>query len=119
MEKIKLANDPCACGDVGLELDTPPPTHLQVLAEIQETGYSGTELGDWGFMPTEPAALRSIVDKHTLDMVGAFVPVALADASAHAKGISTALRVARLLVEAGYSDAFIVLADENGTNPNR
>lgn len=119
MDKIKIANAPCSWGALEFDLDTPPPTHLQVLAEIQETGYSGTELGDWGFMPTEPAALRSIVDKHTLDMVGAFVPVALADASAHAKGISTALRVARLLVEAGYPDAFIVLADDNGTNPNR
>ena len=24
------------------------------------TGYAGTELGDWGFMPTDPDELRSV-----------------------------------------------------------
>ena len=27
----------------------------RVLAEMEATGYAGTELGDWGFMPTDPA----------------------------------------------------------------
>ena len=44
-----------------LEFDLPGEAlgYAQVLNEIQETGYAGTELGDWGFMPTEPAALRA------------------------------------------------------------
>ena len=29
-----------------------------MLDEIAATGYTGTELGDWGFMPTDPAALH-------------------------------------------------------------
>ena len=36
------------------------PRHLRtVLDEIRDTGYAGTELGDWGFMPTEPARLQA------------------------------------------------------------
>ena len=31
----------------------------QVLNEMAETGYTGTELGDWGFMPTDPDALAA------------------------------------------------------------
>ena len=31
----------------------------QVLDEMAAAGYAGTELGDWGFLPTDPAALRA------------------------------------------------------------
>ncbi|HBE26116.1 MAG TPA: xylose isomerase, partial [Ktedonobacter sp.] len=49
----------------------------QMLDELRDTGYVGTELGDWGFMPTEPAALKEELQRRKLAMVGAFVPVAL------------------------------------------
>ena len=39
-------------------------------------GYAGTELGDWGFLPTAPAALAADVRTRNLALVGAFVPVA-------------------------------------------
>ena len=58
----------------------------QVLNEMAETGYVGTELGDWGFMPTDPDALAAELTKRGLTMLGAFVPVALKDpASARAR----------------------------------
>ena len=41
-------------------------------------GYAGTELGDWGFLPTEPRALAADVGAARWRWSAAFVPVALA-----------------------------------------
>jgi len=49
-------------------------------------------------------------------MLGAFVPVALKDASRHAAGIEAAVRTARLVAAVGREPApFLVLADNNGS----
>ncbi|MCL7986370.1 TIM barrel protein [Sphingobacterium sp. lm-10] len=119
MEKIRIANAPCSWGVLEFDFEAKEPEYEQVLREIQETGYIGTELGDWGFMPTDPNALRAAINAHELELVGAFVPVALAVADAHEPGKNAALRVAKLLKEAGYDDAFIVLADDNGSVTER
>lgn len=119
MEGIKVANAPCSWGALEFDLEAAAPDHLQVLREIRETGYAGTELGDWGFMPTEPAALKEVVSRFQLDLVGAFVPVPLVQKEAHQRGVASALRVAGLMADADYTDAFIVLADDNGTVPLR
>src|SRR5512133_2666913 len=111
---IKIANAPCSWGVLEFELAGKAAGYEQVLDEIRETGYEGSELGDWGFMPTDPAELKKELDKRSLNMVGAFVPVFLKDKSQHSSGIENAVRTARLMAEAGYKDAFIVLADNNG-----
>ncbi|MCU7549435.1 TIM barrel protein [Chitinophagaceae bacterium LB-8] len=112
---MKIANAPCSWGVLEFELDGPALGYEQVLNEIAETGYKGTELGDWGFMPTEPKALRTEIGKRGLCLLGAFVPVSLSQEKEHDQGIMEALKVAGLMYEAGYKDAFIVLADNNGT----
>ena len=119
MNDIKIANAPCSWGALEFDLDATAPDHLQVLREIAETGYVGTELGDWGFMPTDAAQLREVIDRFGLELIGAFVPVALANGQSHQQGVENALRVARLMAQAGYPDAFIVLADDNGSVPER
>jgi inosose dehydratase len=118
---IRIANAPCSWGalEFDLEQKSEPIGFEQVLNEIQETGYAGTELGDWGFMPTQPHLLHQEIKARNLELLGAFVPVALADASQHQAGIETALRVAELMHNAGYTDAFIVLADDNASVPIR
>ena len=113
--KIKIANAPCSWGALEFELEGKSLGYGQVLDEIAETGYTGTELGDWGFMPTDPGKLRDEIAKRDLQLLGAFVPVALAKPSAHQGGITKALKVAGLMHDAGYEDGFIVLADENGS----
>jgi inosose dehydratase len=95
-----------------------------VLDEIAETGYAGTELGDWGFLPTAPAHLKSELDRRGLAMTGAFVPVRLTDPEALQPGIEQAVRTARLLaaVTPGGNrnqGPFIVVADDNATDPLR
>jgi inosose dehydratase len=117
--EIKIANAPCSWGVLEFELEGKSAGYQQVLDEIAETGYAGTELGDWGFMPTNPQELNKEIANRKLDLLGAFVPVALANEAAHEEGVQKALDVAELMSNAGYKDAFIVLADDNGTVKKR
>ena len=117
--KIQIANAPCSWGALEFELEGKALGFEQVLDEMQETGYAGTELGDWGFMPTDPVALRQELDKRQLALLGAFVPVALKNVDSHEAGKQKALATAELMKMAGFPNAFIVLADENGTVPYR
>jgi inosose dehydratase len=116
---IKVANAPCSWGVLEFELEGEAAGYTQVLNEMVETGYEGTELGDWGFMPTDPALLRNEIHSRGLTLLGAFVPVMLKDPNAHAPGIEVAVRTARLLAEAEGDLPFIVLADDNGKIPER
>lgn len=76
-------------------------------------------MGDWGFMPTDPAALRREVRARGLELLGAFVPVAFAQEQAHAEGEERAVKTARLLAEAVGAHPFIMLADDNGRDAAR
>ncbi len=116
---IKIANAPCSWGALEFELEGKSLGYQQVLSEMVETGYEGTELGDWGFMPTNPEKLEQVLNGKKLQLLGAFVPVALSKEEAHDAGIELALKTAELMFTAGYKDAFIVLADENGSVEER
>ncbi len=123
MYNFRIANAPCSWGMLEFEgLAGEAIGYRQMLDELCETGYTGTELGDWGFMPTEPAALRAELEQRGLAMVGAFVPVALKHAHAHADGAASAVKTARLLAAVaapGGVSPLIVLADANGSDPAR
>ena len=116
---IRLANAPCSWGILEFDRTTTPATYEQVVDEISATGYAGTELGDWGFMPTDPRVLRNELTRRQLQLVAAFVPIALAETASHDEGVARALRTAALLRDAAGPDAFIVLSDDNGRNPTR
>jgi inosose dehydratase len=118
-EPIQLANAPCSWGVLEFNLEGEPIGYAQMLDELAATGYRGTELGDYGFMPTDPAVLRAELQARDLQLLGAFVPVALAEASAHGPGVQDALRTARLLCGASDGAPFIVLADANGIDEER
>jgi inosose dehydratase len=124
MTAMRIANAPCSWGSLefeGLQGEAIP--YGQMLDELRETGYTGSELGDWGYMPTDPVLLRSELERREVAMVGAFVPVALKFAEAHARGETQALRIARLLAGAsgatGEQGPLLILADENGADPLR
>jgi inosose dehydratase len=116
---IQIANAPCSWGVLEFDLEGEAAGYAQVLDEIAATGYAGTELGDWGFMPTDPLALREAIHARGLTLLGAFVPVRLKDPAAHAAGVEVAVRTARLLAGAEGGVPFIVLADDNGKVPDR
>jgi inosose dehydratase len=56
----------------------------QMLDELVENGYTGTELGDWGYMPTDPARLRAELAKRNVVMIWC-VRASLSKASARAR----------------------------------
>lgn len=116
---MKIANAPCSWGILEFDLQGKSPGYTQVLDEMHAIGYGGTELGDWGFMPTDPVQLRDELVARELTLLGAFVPVALANAETHDAGEETALQHARLLAEVAGDTPFIVLADDNGTVEQR
>ena len=117
---MRIANAPCSWGVLEFDNTERSAPFGRVLDEIASTGYVGTELGDWGFMPTNPVTLADELARRRLDMLGAFVPVALADASTHQAGVEVAVKTARLLKESAKSyRPVIVLADDSGTVPNR
>jgi len=117
---MQIANAPCSWGILEFEETAERSSaYSKVLDEIAATGYSGTELGDWGFMPTDPHELRAELDRRKLAMLGAFVPIKLASEPAHGPGIDTAVRTAKLLAATGGASPVLVLADDSGTDPNR
>jgi inosose dehydratase len=116
---MPVANAPCSWGVLEFDLPGKALGYAQVLDEIRATGYAGTEFGDWGFMPTEPAALRRELAARNLAMVGAFVPVAFVDKRTHVPGAEVAVRTAKLLAAVEGKSPFIVLADDNGKNSAR
>ena len=116
---IRVANAPCSWGVLEFSGSAEPAGYDTVLDEIRATGYEGTELGDWGFMPTDPKRLRDELAARQLQLLGAFVPIAFADPNAHQAGAATAIRTAALMRDAGAKSAFIVLSDNNGSVPER
>jgi inosose dehydratase len=112
---IRIANAPCSWGALEFDLAAPAPGYAEVLDEMAATGYAGTELGDFGFMPTDPGRLRGELTRRGLALLAAFVPVALADPAEQAAGAEAAVRTARLLAAASDARPLIVLADDNGS----
>jgi inosose dehydratase len=81
-----------------------------VLDEMVEAGYTGTELGPYGFLPTDSATLIRELGSRGLELVAAFVPLPLARPAAHEAGLREAIKVIDLLAQSGAR--IVVLADE-------
>ncbi len=116
--RFRVANAPCSWGVLEFDGMAAPSDATKVLDEIAASGFGGTELGDWGFLPTSPDALANELGGRGLSLVGGFVPVALARPQEVDAGVQSALQTARLM--AGVcADAVVVLADDNGSDPQR
>jgi inosose dehydratase len=115
---IQIANAPCSWGVIE-NIEGERTTYVQVLDEIQATGYAGTELGDWGFMPTDPARLVAELAARHLQLLGSWVNVYLHDASRHAASIADCVRTAKLLAAVGGAKALIVLGNDAYGDPFR
>jgi inosose dehydratase len=121
MSEIKVGNAPCSWGTLEFEgLDTNPIGYKQMLDELIETGYTATELGDWGFMPTDPKALQQEIESRHLTQLGAYVQTAFKHPEAHAAGREETLKIARLLAASSPKHKpYIILADDNAGYPIR
>jgi inosose dehydratase len=109
---MKIATAPVSWGIMEAEGWSGIQTYGKVLDEMSQAGYVGTELGPYGFLPTDPSHLSAELSSRGLKLVSAFVPVHLAERARHKSDFDEALKVAKLLSSAGAS--LIVLADEMG-----
>lgn len=109
---IKVGTAPVSWGIMEAEGWNGHQAYATVLDEMAKAGYEGTELGPYGFLPTEPERLIAELSSRGLRLVSAFVPVHLAEAQRHETDFHEAIKVARLLAQAG--SRLIVLADEMG-----
>ncbi len=121
MKQLLVGNAPCSWGLMENQDQSKAIKYTQMLDELVETGYTGTELGDWGFMPTDPASLSAELKRqNNVVMLGAFVPVALKWEQAHNDGRERAVKTAKLISAVATAQApFLVLSDDNGTDPVR
>lgn len=94
-------------------LDYPGPSWNQsyetMLDEMVQAGYTGTELGPYGFFPTDAAVLRPQLEERKLKLLGSFVPVTLGDPASAAVAVEQIRKVGDLLSE--LKAPFLVLAD--------
>ncbi|MBI4671015.1 MAG: TIM barrel protein [Chloroflexi bacterium] len=115
---IQIANAPCSWGVIE-NIEGERTTYVKVLDEMQATGYAGTELGDWGFMPTDPVRLADELRARQLKLLGSWVSVFLHDAARHQDGIADCVRTAKLLAAVGGANAVIVLGNDPYGDPRR
>jgi inosose dehydratase len=115
---IRVANAPCSWGVIE-NVEGQRGGYARVLDEMQEAGYAGTELGDWGFMPTDPCALRRELESRNLKLLASWVTVHLHEPSRLAENEADVLRTARQLAEVGGPDNLVVLGNDPYTDPVR
>lgn len=115
---IRVANAPCSWGVIE-NVSGERGGYASVLDEMQATGYAGTELGDWGFMPTNPQELRHELQSRQLALLASWVTVHLHDPQRYAQNEAETLRTARQLAEVGGPDNFVVLGNDPYTDPVR
>jgi inosose dehydratase len=84
-------------------------SYSEVLDEMAQAGYEGTELGPYGFLPTEPEELKAELSARSLQLVSAFVPIPLAAPERYETSFQETLTAAELLARSGAR--LIVLAD--------
>lgn len=116
--QIPVGNAPCSWGVIE-NVEGERGGYARVLDEMHETGFAGTELGDWGFMPTDSAVLRQELAARNLKLLASWVSVYLHDPDRHAASEADAVRTARLLAEVGGPDNLIVLGNDPYGDPMR
>jgi inosose dehydratase len=121
MRELLVGNAPCSWGTLEHQDQSQSIPFNQMLDELVETGYTGTELGDWGYMPTDATRLsEELAKRNNVVMLGAYVPVAMKNPATHASGVVAAVKTAKLLAAVATAHApYLVLADDAGTDPAR
>ncbi len=76
---IKIGNAPVSWGIYEFKDLAPKYPYSTVLDQIAETGYTGLELGPWGYLPTDPDLLRNELNRRDLQLLSSFVPINFLD----------------------------------------
>ncbi len=107
---IRVASAPVSWGIMESVEYPPDYPYSRVLEEIKQAGYTGTELGPYGFLPDDAAALRRELEQRGLTLCSAFVAMPLGNSAAHEAGFSQVTRTARLISRVGCQ--LLILSDE-------
>ncbi len=107
---IHIGTAPVSWGVMEIDSWGARKPYRDVLDEMAAAGYTGTELGPYGYFPTDSKQLIGELSARGLTMVAGFVPVPLAHRQRHSPAIREVMKVAQLLSETG--SRVIVLADE-------
>ena len=95
--RFKFASAPDSWG----VLDYPGPSWEQsyekMLDEMEQAGYTGSELGPYGFFPTDAKVLQPQLEKRNLKLLASFVPVKMTDPNAGKAVIERIRKVGSLL----------------------
>ena len=102
---IRFANAPVSWGVDIMDWGVRPP-YAKFLDELKTAGYEGTELGPYGYLPTDVSELKDQLQKRLLTLTSAFVGLRLKDPAADVDKVT---KVAELLGWAGAE--YLVLAD--------
>jgi inosose dehydratase len=92
-------------------------SYEKMLDEMVAAGYTGTELGPYGFFPTDANVLRPQLEKRKLKLLASFVPVPLSDPSSAAAVVEHIRKVGGLL--SALTAPFLVLADAQSPQRDR
>jgi inosose dehydratase len=87
-----------------------------MLDEMVEAGYTGSELGPYGFFPTDPKILQPQLEKRKLKLLASFVPVKMTDPAASQAVMERIRKVGDLL--ATLKAPFLVIADDQSPERN-
>ncbi len=88
----------CEVPGWGLQLDPD-----RVLGEMRSLGIRATEAGPDGYLGTEVAAARELLERHGLRLVGGFLPVVLHEPAQLEASLAKVHRTAALFAELGAS----------------
>jgi len=106
---IRLAAAPVSWGVTEVVSGAARLPWTQVMDEIAAAGYVATELGPYGYYPTDASTLRAALAQRGLTLASAFVPVPLSAPARFADAADDALTIGRLLADLGATT--MVLSD--------
>jgi inosose dehydratase len=115
-ERFQFASAPDSWGVLDYRGPSWEQSYEKMLDEMVQAGYSGSELGPYGFFPTDPKILQPQLEKRKLKLLGAFVPVKMTDPAAGKTVIERIRKVGNLL--ATLRAPFLVMADDQSPERN-
>jgi len=113
---LRLASAPCTWGVWERTVDrddlVAPPLMLET---VRGLGYTGIELGPPGYLGGDPGAVLATLEPYGLDLVGAFVPIRIADEQGFESDLAFLDGTISVLAATGARGPVVLAADENET----
>ena len=111
---LRLASAPCTWGVWERTVDRDdliPPARM--LETVRGLGYTGIELGPPGYFGDDPESVAAALEPYGLELVGAFAPLRIADASGFEEDLDFLDRTIAILAGNGARGPVVLAGDEN------